>query len=161
MKSTGKCLGLLMLLAVCLLPVTAGAAESSGTCGRNLTWTLDGSGVLTISGTGAMDDYLYDADAPWYESRESITAAVVERGVTSIGSGAFCKCDHLTTVALPDGLTSVGMAAFSGCSALTAVEVPDTVTELGNSRSGQLKNRPFSMMVRPLGSVAWTRASQP
>ena len=28
----------------------------SGKCGDNLTWSLSGSGVLTISGTGAMED---------------------------------------------------------------------------------------------------------
>ena len=32
------------------LPITASAA-TSGTCGDNLTWTLDDSGTLTISGT--------------------------------------------------------------------------------------------------------------
>ncbi|MBQ3008245.1 MAG: leucine-rich repeat protein, partial [Oscillospiraceae bacterium] len=34
--------------------------ESSGTCGDNLLWTLDGSGTLTISGTGAMYDFGYN-----------------------------------------------------------------------------------------------------
>ena len=33
------------------LPITANAA-TSGTCGDNVTWTLDDSGTLTISGTG-------------------------------------------------------------------------------------------------------------
>ena len=32
----------------------------SGTCGKNLTWNLNAeTGVLTISGTGAMDNYYY------------------------------------------------------------------------------------------------------
>ena len=31
-------------------------AAESGTCGENLTWTLDG-GTLTISGTGEMTNY--------------------------------------------------------------------------------------------------------
>ena len=31
-------------------------AVESGTCGENLTWTLDG-GTLTISGTGEMKNY--------------------------------------------------------------------------------------------------------
>ena len=36
---------------------TAWAAEkvvASGSCGENVTWTLDDSGLLTISGSGAM-----------------------------------------------------------------------------------------------------------
>lgn len=42
----------------------------SGSCGYNLTWTLDtATCMLTISGTGAMDDYyLY---APAYNSINS------------------------------------------------------------------------------------------
>ena len=37
----------------------ARAAEilDSGSCGENVTWTLDSNGVLTISGTGPMTDY--------------------------------------------------------------------------------------------------------
>ena len=29
----------------------------SGTCGENVTWTLDENGVLTISGTGEMENF--------------------------------------------------------------------------------------------------------
>ena len=57
-------LALVMLLS--MLPGTALAAQDapaalsaevdSGTCGDDLTWTLDASGTLTISGTGEMTD---------------------------------------------------------------------------------------------------------
>ena len=34
----------------------------SGVCGKDLTWTLDEDGSLTISGEGEMDDYfIYEA----------------------------------------------------------------------------------------------------
>ena len=42
------------------LPITASAA-TSGTCGDNVTWVLDESGTLTISGTGDMWDYSFDS----------------------------------------------------------------------------------------------------
>ncbi len=49
----------LSLLAV-LIPCTASAEIiDSGTCGENLTWTLDDAGTLTISGSGAMNNYQY------------------------------------------------------------------------------------------------------
>ena len=55
-KWISVCLALLLVLT--LVPVTARAAEvASGTCGDNLTWVLDDQGILTISGTGAMEDY--------------------------------------------------------------------------------------------------------
>ena len=41
-----------LLTFLLVLPPQAKAAES-GICGDNLTWTLDDSGTLTISGTGA------------------------------------------------------------------------------------------------------------
>ena len=37
--------------------LTASAESYSGTCGENLTWTLDtDTGILAITGTGAMRD---------------------------------------------------------------------------------------------------------
>ena len=48
----------------------------SGTCGNNLIWKLDGEGVLTISGTGAMTDYDDPWDAPWYNSNHNIVKII-------------------------------------------------------------------------------------
>ena len=59
----------------------AAAAEitDSGTCGENLTWTLDDAGTLTISGTGAMS-YSF---APWGYLRGIIKKVVIKDGVTN------------------------------------------------------------------------------
>ena len=54
-------LAVLMLLLAPATQLRANAAET-GTCGENLTWTLDEAGTLTISGTGAMYDYTYEGD---------------------------------------------------------------------------------------------------
>ena len=67
---TGLVLGLLLAL-VCY---GAATADDSGTCGANgnyLTWKLNESGVLTISGTGKMSDY-DSASAPWDREKTSI-----------------------------------------------------------------------------------------
>lgn len=62
---------LVLCMVVTLLPVGAFAdsTPTSGKCGENLTWKLDGDGTLTISGTGAMEDYDYlnDYYAPWMD----------------------------------------------------------------------------------------------
>lgn len=39
------------------------SAATSGTTG-DCTWTLDGT-VLTISGNGAMEDYIEESSKPW------------------------------------------------------------------------------------------------
>ena len=109
---------------------TAELAEAtSGTCGENLTWTLDNEGTLTISGTGAMTDYYYDA--PWHSSSENIKSVVIEDSVTSIGYSAFYGCSNLTSITIPDSLTSIGEWAFGCCSSLTSITIPDSVTSIG------------------------------
>lgn len=76
----------------------------SGTCGDNLTWTLQ-DGVLNISGTGDMEDYLshrfdgkYITTAPWREYYDTIKSVVIEAGVTTIGEDAFESCSSLTSI---------------------------------------------------------------
>ena len=67
--------------------VMASAETTSGTCGENLTWTLDDEGTLTISGNGKMTDYVLNAKKqPWYSSRLLITSITLNNGVTSIAA---------------------------------------------------------------------------
>ena len=94
-----------------------------------VTWSYD-NGVLTISGTGRMEDYDI---TPWYENRNNIIEVVIEYGVTSIGSAAFCDCHFLTGVTIPNSVTRIGDEAFRGCNFnLTSVTIPDSVTSIGN-----------------------------
>ena len=102
---------------------------ASGTCGDNLTWTLDDAGTLTISGEGAMTDY-NSGGAPWYGKRVQIKEIVFVEGLTSIGNYAFSNCTSLTTINFAEGLTSIGYNAFSGCSALKTLRLPDTLTTI-------------------------------
>ena len=125
---------LALLAAVCGLLTFSAAAESavveSGACGENLTWTLDAAGTLTVSGTGAMKDYNYKG-APWYQSRDSIKAVVVESGVTTIGGSAFNDCSSLTSINFQDSVTVIGEYAFESCSSLTSITIPESVTAIG------------------------------
>ena len=128
---------LAVLMIASLLPATALAADivASGTCGAegngsNLTWTLYSEGLLTISGSGAMEEY-YPYKAPWYGSSSRVKSAVIADGVTSIGQYAFQGCESLTSVTIPDSVTSIGEGAFSNCTSLTSVTIPDSVTSIG------------------------------
>ena len=132
---------LAVLMIASLLPATALAADivDSGTCGAEVTWTLDSEGVLTISGTGAMKDY-DPYKAPWYGSRSRVKSAVIAEGVTSIGADAFWYCTSLTGVTIPDSVTSIGWSAFCGCESLTSVTIPDNVTSIGDWAFGLCKS---------------------
>ena len=100
----------------------------SGACGDNLTWTLDEAGKLIISGTGPMWGYSV-MGAPW---QASVKKAVIENGVTAIGSGAFYYCKNLIDVTISDSVLSVGSEAFQGCDSLIGMMIPDSVTTIGS-----------------------------
>ena len=125
-----------VLLALCMVlscrpgAVYVAAAEIlyNGTCGDNLTWTLDSEGTLTITGTGAMSDSCYE-----FQNNSNITSVVIKEGVTSIGYGAFINCVDLTTVTLPKSLTEIGNASFYGCNKLASIAIPGGVTTIGDS----------------------------
>ena len=89
------CAGVLMSACVPAgaLPLTAfaEAAEpvpTSGTCGENLTWTLDDAGTLTISGKGDMKNYYKDDPSPWSRfPSNSIKKVVIKLGKTDLRRG--------------------------------------------------------------------------
>ena len=106
-----------------------------GKCGDNLTWTLDGNGVLTISGSGPMTDYSSDGSqstAPW--AAYSPKNLVLNNGITRIGDYAFYQCHSLTgSLTLPESLVSIGERAFLACSNLTGrLILPSGISSIGN-----------------------------
>lgn len=104
------------------------AWSQSGTCGSNLTWELK-NGMLTISGTGSMEDST--TYAPWHSYRSSIQAVIISDGVTSIKNTAFYDCSNLVSVTIPNSVESIGVWAFAQSSSLTAIAIPNSVTSIG------------------------------
>ena len=103
----------------------------SGTCGNNLTWNLT-DGVLTISGTGAMEDYTSSSKAPWFAYRNSINSVVIGEGVSCIGKWTFSNCDAMSSATIGNSVASIGDYAFFECGALTSIGIPNSVTIIGN-----------------------------
>ena len=109
--------------------VTLKKKATSGLCGAGLTWELENN-ILTVSGTGVMDDYNHFNCAPWYLFSEDIAGVEIQSGVTGIGSFAFYQCPALY-VNFPSGLTSIGEFAFQDCNLLKKIVLPNTVTTIG------------------------------
>lgn len=129
------------------------AADANGTCGANLNWTLE-AGTLTITGSGAMEDFTEPDMAPWYVYREEILRVILPEELTNVGNLAFYQCENLTAVVVPDAVERIGEYAFAGCTdmellqlgsqlqiveegafseclSLAAVRLPNTVHTLG------------------------------
>ena len=117
-------------------PFTIIARGTCGADGDNLTWVLDDTGTLTISGEGAMKDYSSNSNGgstvPWNDYRYEISEVVFAGTVTSIGDLAFYDCSGLTQIVLPDSLSSIGDYAFYYCSGLTDIVFPDSLSSIGN-----------------------------
>ena len=123
------------LLFFILLLTCSVAFAAGGKCGENVKWDLNKKGVLTISGTGDMQDNIQNNmvyKSPWYEHRASITSIIINEGVTSIGYGAFKDCSSLISVTIPNSVTSIGQFAFYDCSNLTSLTIPNSVTFIGS-----------------------------
>jgi len=127
------------------------ATTASGTCGANLTWTLDSTGTLTISGTGAMTDFGSYSSVPWYSYRNDIKSVVVENGVTTIGGFAFSSCFSLASVAVPDSLVSIGKNAFHACTILEEITLSEHTTDIHETAFSDCT---FLVMHAPEGSTA-------
>ena len=105
--------------------VMAAEEDTSGTCGANLTWTL-ADGVLTISGSGAIDSYAFDG-------KNDIKTVVINEGVTSIGMYAFRNCSSLTSITIPASVKNIVTCAFYNCSSLTNITISEGVTSIGGN----------------------------
>ena len=106
-----------------------------GWCGidyDNLIWILDFDGTLTVNGTGAMENYPADTNAPWRKKAESVKKLAMGDSVVSVGDRAFLSCESLTEVVLVDGSTHIGQQAFSTCKSLTTVTMPRSITKVAD-----------------------------
>ncbi|MBQ4556920.1 MAG: leucine-rich repeat protein [Clostridia bacterium] len=139
----------LCFILVAVFCVCASAVANTGKCGDNVYYSFDASsGVLTISGEGAMYEYsvtLFDNAASLVEK------VIIEDGVTTIGgnafkgfhqlkiviikgnklvkvcNSAFAECESLKSLVLPEGVEYIGNLAFSGCDNLS-ITLPHTIT---------------------------------
>lgn len=150
MRKGKRLTALLLALVLCLSVLPAGvlaseaeAAEvvspsamavTSGKCGKNLTWKLDGNGTLTISGKGEMDHYWgAGSRSPWEDSCNKIKKVVIKNGVTGIGGYAFFRCKKLKSVELGNSLRDINAVAFGECEELKRITIPKSVEYIGET----------------------------
>lgn len=105
---------------------------NSGVADANLSWSLTRSGVLTISGSGVMQNYNPTTRPSWEsESSAQITSIHIESGITSIGDYAFYQTSALD-VYIPETVTHIGAYAFNKAATIVGITIPGSVTSIGN-----------------------------
>lgn len=119
----------LLLLSTCVVPVYA---DESGSCGKDVDWNFS-NGVLTINGSGPMDNYRDGNPAPWNDIKSDIESVVISDGVTSIGNLAFYDCVNLTQVTLSKTVKQIGDYSFLDCENLQSVNTPDLIKKIGRA----------------------------
>ena len=138
-----------------------GDTEEKQQCGTNAYWKVE-NGTLTISGSGAIDNYDSAAECPWADQRADITKIVVEDGITSIGNFAFYGMTNLTETSLADSITSIGAYAFKNDSSLENVAVPSELTQIQESAfygCAKISSIVISAKVTKIGDYAFSRCS--
>lgn len=109
-----------------MMPITMWAEIITGTCGENVTYSLDTeTGALTISGEGDMNRI------PWKEKKDYVRYVYIENGITSICDGAFSSCYNLTSVDIPESVERIGDQAFEGAISLKELKLPDGIKYIG------------------------------
>ncbi|MBR0366755.1 MAG: leucine-rich repeat domain-containing protein, partial [Clostridia bacterium] len=107
------------------------STATSGTCGKNLRWTLDDEGTLAITGEGDMTNWVAANRVPWRSVLGDIKNVTIGDDVTSIGTGAFYGCSSLTSVTIGDSVTSIGDYAFYECSSLASMTFGNSLKSIG------------------------------
>ncbi len=101
----------------------------------SLTWKIDSSKKLTISGSGSIPKS--DSPYPWNSYMNRVESLVIEEGVTGIRgpfhyyTGSYWSNESfLKTVTLPESLTSIAESTFSECRGLTRINLPSGLTNI-------------------------------
>lgn len=127
-----------------VLIIATGSCGGEGD-GSNLSWSLTKSGVLTISGSGAMFSRI-SAGAPWQEHIKSIRHIVIDEGVTTIGEGAFWSCPGLSSVTIPKSVRMIKNNPFAYCNSLTSIAV-DSASQYYCVTDGVLYSKDMTRLV--------------
>lgn len=104
---------------------TSYSTETSGSCGKDITWQLDGD-TLILTGSGKMD-----AGSPWEFYKDTIEVLVLNGDITHIGDEAFYSCNNLRYIDFGDSLVEIGYQAFYSCNSIEAIRLPATFRKFG------------------------------
>ena len=103
---------------------------ATGRCGDNVYWSFnEGTGTLTISGTGDMYGYYGYSMGP-FSNNNAIKSVIIEHGVSSVGAYSFYRCSSITNITIPDSVIDLGGWSFFECKKITSFPSCNGVTNI-------------------------------
>lgn len=142
--------------------VRLAAATSGSISGSSLSWNISTSGMLQISGSGVMPDFV-NGGTPWANQAQYIKFAYIADGITNIGAYAFSGMSYMQSIYIPDSVTKIGANAFDGCSKLKEITLPDGLKTIGDNAfksCSRIKNITIPAGVTSIGSFAFTNCEK-
>ncbi len=110
------------------LPISLSSRQLiSGTLDSGIAWSLSSTGILTFTGTGALN-----VPTGGWPLPSMVYRIILSDGITAIGDDAFRGLANLGAVELPDTLTDIGAGAFADCPKLTKVVIPQAAMTIGS-----------------------------
>ena len=114
--------------------------SASGTVTESISWTLE-HGVLTVSGTGEIPNYISTAewgtweilernDPPWTDYRNDVLEVRVEQGITVIGACAFTGMGNLEKVTIAGSVKTIWWDAFSNAWKLSEINLNEGTEQI-------------------------------
>ena len=100
---------------------TSAAQQTWSMSDGKITLTLNDEGTkLTVTGTGAMEDYIMASKQPYKDNVSNVTEIDIQSGVTAIGKFNFANnFKQVQTVTIADTVTKIGQSAFLNCTNAT------------------------------------------
>ncbi len=138
---------ILLVALVCIATLTSKAGVVNGTCGENLTWSLNTKdSTLIIEGTGNM------TSRPWAEYKSYIAHISLPNGLTSFTAYAFDGC-NIKGITIPESVTDIETRALAYCSNLVSVQLPEGVTTVAESVFENCKNLESVQLPSTIASI--------
>ena len=114
-----------------------GAATSGNygvNMGNNITWNFDEvTGTLTLSGSGKMYNLSPGEGAEWHAYYHKVKKIVINEGISSIGTNAFCGLEKAESIKIPHSVKTIYSGALQGCESIEEVHLPNNLTNIGTN----------------------------
>lgn len=125
----------LILILISLINVKSVYATevASGSCGTNVTWSLDDSGVLTIQGSGNMIMGDSVRKSAWEDYQNQVKTVNFVGEISSISPFAFRGNENIEEIILPDAVNTIGRYAFWGCTNLKSVTFSKNIISIDST----------------------------